>query len=106
MTEPLLRSLEFERGVTEQACKGIVNAAPIIDHAEIRARNLSREYVSDFMWIATGRDRRHDVREELADARNHLIWDMQQNIEDEQRAWQSMRALRHIALAYDLLLRD
>ena len=102
-TEPLIRSLEFERGVTQQAAKGVVDPSRLIEHAEIRARTLSGEYVCDPMHIAVGRDRRRDVREELADARNHLLWDMQAHLEDEDRSERSLLALRHIAYAYTLL---
>ena len=102
-TEPLYRSMEFERGVTEQAAKGVVDPSGLIEHAEIRARSLSGEYVSDPMLIAAGRDRRRDVREELADARNHLLWDTQAHLEDEDRAHENLIALRHICLAYSLL---
>jgi hypothetical protein len=104
--DPLIRSLEFERGVTQQACKGVCDPAKIIEHSENRAAVLSGEYVSDPMHVATGRDRRREVREELCDARNHLLWDTQEHLEDEERAAENLVALRLITLAYNRLLED
>ena len=97
---PFVRSLEFERGGTHEACKGYVDPSDLIEHAEIRARTLSGEYVRDPMHIATGRDRRRDVREELADARNHALWDAQAHLEDDERRERTLRGLLYIALAY------
>jgi hypothetical protein len=96
----LYRSLEFERGVTQQAAKGYVDPSNLIRHAESRAERLSGEYVADHMHVAPGRDRRRDVREELADARNHLLWDSQAHLEDEERATSNLRALTLICMAY------
>ena len=69
---PLIRSLEFERGITRQACKGITDPSRLIEHAEHRAQTLHGEYVVDPMHVRQGLDRRREVREELVDARNHL----------------------------------
>jgi hypothetical protein len=96
----MFRSIEFERGTTHQAAKGATDPSRLIEHAEARARTLCGEYVRDPMHVQTGRDRRRDVREELADARNHLLWDTQEHLEDEERAHRNLIALRHIALAY------
>ena len=106
MTEPFYRSLEFERGVTHQAAKGVVDPSRLIEHAENRARVLSGEYVRDPMHIAPGKDRLREAREEAADMRNHLIWAMQERIEDEDFAHRARFALRHICLAYDLLTEE
>lgn len=103
MTEPLLRSLEFERGITQQACKGITDPSGLIEHAENRARNLSHEYVQDHRWIQAGRNRRRDAREEFVDARNHLVWDTQTNIEDDERAYENLIVIRFAVLAYNRL---
>jgi hypothetical protein len=102
--EPLLRSLEFERGVTQQASKGYVDPSDLIAHAEHRAQTLCGEYVRDPMHILPGRNRRRDVREELADARNHLLWDSQEHLEDEERAHENLYVLRLIVMAYDRLV--
>ena len=98
--EPLIRSLEFERGGTREACKGYVDPSDLIRHAENRAERLSGEYVTNPMHVATGRDRRRDVREELADARNHALWDAQEHLEDDERRERTRRGLLYIALAY------
>lgn len=103
VTAPLLRSLEFERGVTAQACKGVVDPSMLIEQSERRAQTLSGEYVCHPMHIAPGRNRRRDVRQELEDARNHLLWDTQEHLEDEDRCAENLIALRHIALAYTRL---
>ena len=104
---PLIRSLEFERGATEQACKGVCDPSRVIAHAENRAGGyLSGQYVRDPMHVATDRDRRREVREELADARNHLLWDMQTHLEDDERCHADLIALRHICLAYTRLLEE
>ena len=105
-TEPLYRSLEYEEGATQEACKGVVEPSALIAHARWRAQTLSGEYVRDPMTIAPGRNRRHDVREELADALNHLLWDGQEHIEDEERVHWNKQAIRHIALAYDCLNKE
>ena len=102
-TEPLYRSLEYEKGATEQACKGVVDPSALIEHARWRAQTLSGEYVRDPMLIAPGRNRRHDGREELTDCLNHLLWDSQEHIEDEERVHRNMQAIRHVALAYECL---
>lgn len=98
--EARYRSLEFERGVTEQAARGHVDPSSLIEYAERRARTLSSEYVSDPMHIAPGRNRRKDAREELADCRNHLLWDSQAHLDDEEHAASNLRALRLICMAY------
>ena len=104
---PLVRSLEFERGVTEQAARGAVDPSRLIAHAENRAGGaLAGAYVRDPRLVAVGRDRRREVREELADARNHLLWDSQTHLEDEQRCHENLIALRFIALAYDRLMEE
>ena len=100
VSTPLVRSLEFERGGTHEACKGHVDPSDLIEHAEIRAQTLSGEYVHHPMYIATGRDRRRDVREELADARNHALWDAQEHLENDERRERTLRGLLYIALAY------
>lgn len=102
-TKPLLRSLEFERGTTEQACKGVVDPSEIIAKAEFRAQQLSGEYVHDPMWIQPGRDRRREAREEALDFRNHILWDCLEHIEDEDRCLENVRALGKVCEAYELI---
>lgn len=101
----LPRSLELERELTNEAAKGAVDASRLIEHAEARASSLSGEYVPDPMLIAPGRDRLRDVREELADARNHLCWWLQAHVGDE-KADDALIGLRFVCLAYDRLLVD
>jgi hypothetical protein len=104
--EPLVRSLEFERGITQQACKGITDPARLIEHAEHRAQTLHGEYVVDPMHVRQGLDRRREVREELVDARNHLVWDTQEHLDDEDRAAENLITLRLICLAYARLSQE
>lgn len=106
VTQPMIRSIEFERGATEQAAKGVMDPSRLIQHAETRAHSLSGEYVRNPMHVAGGRDRRRETREELADARNHLLWDTQHYLGDEDRVHRNMIALRHVCLAYRALTDD
>ena len=106
MTLPLYRSLEFERGVTQQAARGAVDPSRLISHAEQRINAASASYTRDPMQVAPGRDLMRDVREELADARNYALWAMQQNLEDEDFCHEALIGLRFIALAYERFSRD
>ena len=105
--EPIHRSLDLERAATEEAARGACDPTQLIGHAEVRALKLSGEYVPDFMLIRPGRDRLLDAREEAADARNHLVFWLQENndFEDERRD-DVMIALRFFALAYDRLTQE
>lgn len=103
----LRRDLEREREITREAARGVADPDRLIQHAEARAIRLSGEYVGDPMLIAPGRDRLKDVREELADARNHIVfW-----FATHPHAWGSEQehdlliVLRHVALAYGVLER-
>lgn len=99
------RDLTFEREATESAARGACFVEPLIAHAEIRAGgHLSSEYVSDPGLIRPGRDRLLDAKEEFADARNHLVFWLQEHIEDDRA--HVLTALRYTALAYDSLLGD
>jgi len=97
----------LERAATEEAARGACDPTQLIGHAEVRALKLSGEYVPDFMLIRPGRDRLLDAREEAADARNHLVFWLQENndFEDERRD-DVMIALRFFALAYDRLTQE
>lgn len=102
----LRRSLEFERGVTEQAARGAVDPSRLIQHAEQRIQLHSGGYTRDPMRVAPGRDLLRDAREELADARNYVLWAMQERLEDEDLCHELLIGLRFIALAYDRFARD
>lgn len=96
------RNLLFERDITRKCAEGVADPTGLIQHAETRARTLSQEYVHHPELVQVGRDRIQDVREELADARNHLCWGLEEHLEDGHvRRWQI--ALRHIILAYQAL---
>lgn len=97
------RNLAFERDVTHEAARGYVDPAALIAHAETRALALSGEYVPDPMLVRIDRDRPRDVREELVDARNHLVWWLEDNLEHPTAA-QKLYALRLICLAHNVLL--
>lgn len=93
------RNLAFERDITHHAARGLVDPNPLIAFAEARARGLSGEYVPDPMLIAPGRDRARDVREEIADARNHLVWWLEENLEHP-TAPRKLRVLQLLCVAY------
>jgi hypothetical protein len=97
-----LRNLEFERDITQHCAKGVCDPSDLIEHAESRAQRLSGEYVTDPMLVARHRDRPLDVREELADARNHLVWWLEDHLDDPTLN-HKQEALRLIILAYQLL---
>jgi hypothetical protein len=96
------RNLQFERDVTEQAARGYVDPRSLICHAETRARSLCGEYVTNPMLVLQGRDRILDVREELVDARNHIVWWLEDNLDDPTAA-QKLHALQLICIAYAAL---
>lgn len=99
------RNVAFEREVTEHAAHGAVDPKVLIRRSERRAASLSGEYVKDSMDVALGRDRLLDTREELEDARNHLVWWLEENPEHE-KTHDALIALRFFALGYDRLLED
>lgn len=97
--------LEVEREATEEAARGVADPTALIQHSETRAKVLSGEYVDDPMLIKPGKDRPREVREELSDARNHLVFHFQEHPEDE-RNHRYLLALRYIALAYQEMLAE
>lgn len=100
------RVLESEREITREAGRGIVDSSALIEFSETRAGGaLSNSYVDDPGLVNLGRDRLRDTREELSDARNHVVWHIQENPGTE-KSHDALEALRHILLAYDLLIRD
>jgi hypothetical protein len=96
------RNLEFERDVTHLCAKGVCDPADLIEHAESRAMRLSGEYVTDPMLVTMTRDRPFEAREELTDARNHLVWWLEDHLDDPE-VDRKQDALRLIILAYQLL---
>lgn len=105
MREPVRRVLELEREATEEAAKGAAYVAELILHSETRANSLSSKYVPDSMLIRPGRDRARDVREEIADARNHIVFHLQEHPEDP-RNERFLQGLRYLALAYNFFEDD
>jgi hypothetical protein len=99
------RNIESEREVTREAARGVVDPSALIEFSEVRAFSLSGEYVEDAMLVALGRDRLRDAKEEISDCRNHLVWHIQENPGME-KSHDALLALRHMCLAYDLLIRD
>lgn len=97
------RSLAYEREATREAARGLADPTSIIHHAESRSLRLSSEYVTDPMLVSITRDRVDDVREELADARNHLVWWLEEHHADHPLAPQRLEALGLIVLAYEKL---
>lgn len=74
----------------------------LIEHAETRAHDLSSEYTPDPLLVREDRDRPHDVREELADGRNHLVWWLEAN-PDHPLYPKRLLALGVMTLAYELM---
>lgn len=101
----LLRILQVEREFTQEACRGHVDASRLIEHAETRSKALCREYVRDPMEILPGLNRLRETREELADARNHLVFFAQEKLGDEELLGELQLVLRDVARAYDRLAR-
>lgn len=102
----IARNIPLEREFTYEATKGLdVDPWRAIVHAETRARTLSHEYVSNPRLILTGRDRVHDVREEIVDARNHIVFWFQEHLDEvgSEQAHDMQIALRHLLLAYEVL---
>lgn len=100
------RNLDFEREFTEHAAKGVADPSVLIAHSEARAATLSDAYVSDPMLVQGGKDLAREMREELADSRVYGCWlgEERQAAGDDEGAHRAMQALRHIILAYNLLL--
>lgn len=97
------RNIQFERDITHHCARGVVDPAELIEHAEARAGgHLSSEYVTDPMLVRTDVDEIHDASEELADARNRLVWWLEHNLNDPTVHFKQ-NALRHIILAYQQL---
>lgn len=93
------RNLDFERDITYHAVRGVITPDEFVAHAEERANGLSSEYVTDPMLVQEGRDRIEDVREELLDARNHIVWWLERNTAHP-LVPARLRALKRIVLAY------
>ena len=109
MTETVVewdRNIPLERGTTRLAAKGVADPDPIIEHAETRAHNQSGEYVADPGKVAP-KDWLREIRAELADARNYLVWWLTElactGQGDSPAGVDMQRALRHVIIAYQLL---
>lgn len=100
------RNLDFERDFTKHAAKGVADATVLVEHSENRAASLSGDYVSDPMLVQGGKDLAREIREEIADARIYACWlgEDLQAADDDEGAHRAMMALRHLVLAYNLLL--
>ena len=96
------RDLERERLITREASSPYVDPTAFIYYAEKRSQTLSDEYVDDPMFVRTDRDRLEDVREELLDARNHLVWWLEDHT-DDYRVADALDALRGIVAIYQTL---
>lgn len=94
------RNVELERVLTNEAARGHADPERLILHAETRAMRLHGEYTSDPMLVDTTRNRPCEVREEIADARNHVIWWIEDNLGDEEIARAGMECLRDLTRAY------
>ncbi|MGH2866199.1 MAG: hypothetical protein ACRDNK_01340 [Solirubrobacteraceae bacterium] len=97
------RNLLTEQDITRHAAQGVADPSGLIRHAEARARSLSGEYVHRPELVQQGRDRILDAKEELADCRNHLVWWLEDHMEESRERRHALVALRHIVLAYSLL---
>jgi hypothetical protein len=95
-----MRLLSLEQEFTETACRGICNPTGLLTHAQTRSRALCGEYVADPMEILSGLNRPQEAREELADCLNHMLFDMQTHLGDEERLAILMRVTQYVALAY------
>ena len=101
------RNLDIERQFTRDAAKGAVDPTRLIEFSEARAQALSGKYVVDPMMIVRGRDRLRDMREEIADFRNHGVWWQEDNLgTDDDLEHRVQMAQRHAAIAYELLLEE
>lgn len=106
----LRRDLEFEREITRQAAKGLVDPERLIVHSETRCIELSGEYTPDPMQMAPDRDFLRDALEECADLKSYLVFWLQTHVNDrgqdgdvDERRRNVFLALRHTTLLYDLL---
>lgn len=98
------RSLDVEREITREAGRGYIDPTAIITHAETRASRLHAEHVTNPMLVAADRDWLQEAKEELADTRNYLAWWIEENPDDDLRRQHTFASLRHVLMAYDLLL--
>lgn len=92
------RNLEVERDITRFAVQGQLDPTALIEFAETRAMRLHGKYVTDPMLIAD-RDRPHEAMEEAADGRNHCVFHLQQQPDDQRM----MNALYYFIRAYEEL---
>lgn len=99
------RNLQLERDITEHAARiAGVSADELMQHAEGRAWRLSGEYVHDPMLVRIDVDQPRETREELADARNRLVWWLEDNPDHPAAHRYSTLVLPAICVAYAGLL--
>jgi hypothetical protein len=99
-----LRNLDHEREFIEHAARGVVNPDRLIEFCQMRAGTLSGEYVPDPMLVRLDVDQPLEVREEIADGINRLVWWLEDHLAVEGLRDRRMAALRHLVMAYDLIV--
>lgn len=100
------RDLESEGQLIRDAAKGVTDPEPLIAFAQGRANKLSGPYVPDPMLVRTDVNQPREIREELADGANRLVWWLQDQPELGRSADRRRAALRHLVIAYDLIASD
>lgn len=102
----LARDREFERLCTRELAGGLgVDVGPLILFAERRADHFAADYGHDFPDLE--RDLEQEALDELADARNYVVWKLDA-IRRELATGdveQLQLALKHVALAFEALRR-
>lgn len=93
------RDLQGERDLIEHAARGVVDPDRLIDHARCRSMSLSGEYVPHPMLVRTDVDAPRDVREELADAINRIVWWLQDH-PDHPHAPRRLQSLKALVVEY------
>lgn len=102
--EPIRRDREWEAQATREMTRGLaLDPEPLIAFATRRADSAQQEYGCDFPNL--DRDLGLETADELADARNYVVWWLdairRDLAEGGDRVVHLQRALRHIALAFD-----
>jgi hypothetical protein len=98
------RDREFERQATRELCSGLsIDVEALIVYAERRADSGEANYKRDFPDLS--RNLRDEALQELADARNYIVWALdaiRRDLDDEQwRTEPLQEALPLIAMAFE-----
>lgn len=98
------RTRGFECEITRQVTEGIrVNVESLNLLAGQRADQAEHDYGHDFPEL--GRPLEREALEELADARNYIVWRLDaihRGLDDQEWRVQHLQiALRHVALAFE-----